>query len=162
MSASIIQAHRALKVLPSNDAEIPFPAVAQSGTNTATAAFGVLIDSAATFVTNSVRTGDIVYNITDSTAATVVSVTNQTTLVLNADIFLATAKSYVVYQASAQTTIGNQGCVLYIGGSGNVTMTTNGTDTVTLVGLNGGQFVPVQVVKVFATGTTATNIIALW
>ena len=162
MSASIIQAHRALKVLPSNDAEIPFPAVAQSGTNTSTAAFGVLIDSAATFVTNSVRTGDIVYNITDSTAATVLSVTNQTTLIMNADIFTATAKSYVVYQASAQTTIGNQGCVLYIGGPGNVTMTTNGSDTITLVGLNGGQFVPVQCVKVFATGTTATSIIALW
>jgi hypothetical protein len=161
MSATIIQAHRALKVLPSNDAEIPFPAVAQAGVNTSVVA-SQLVDTAATFVTNSVRTGDIVYNITDSTAATVVSVTNQTTLVLNADIFLATAKSYVVYQASAQTTIGNQGCVLYIGGSGNVTMTTNGTDTVTLVGLNGGQFVPVQVVKVFATGTTATNIIALW
>ena len=162
MSASIIQAHRALKVLPSNDAEIPFPAVAQSGTNTAIVAFGVLIDSAATFVTNSVRTGDIVYNITDSTAATVVSVTDQTTLIMNANIFTATAKSYVVYQASAQTTIGNQGCVLYIGGPGNVTMTTNGNDTITLVGLNGGQFVPVQCVKVFATGTTATSIIALW
>lgn len=161
MSATIIQAHRALNVLPSNDAEIPFPAVAQAGVNTSVVA-SQLVDTAATFVTNSVRTGDIVYNITDSTAATVVSVTNQTTLVLNADIFLATAKSYVVYQASAQTTIGNQGCVLYIGGSGNVTMTTNGTDTVTLVGLNGGQFVPVQCVKVFATGTTATNIIALW
>jgi hypothetical protein len=52
--------------------------------------------------------------------------------------------------------------VLYIGGPGNVTMTTNGGDIITLVGLNGGQFVPVQCVKVFATGTTATSIIALW
>jgi hypothetical protein len=121
-----------------------------------------LVDTAATFVTNSVRTGDIVYNTTDGTAATVVSVTNQTTLVLNANIFLASNKDYVVYQASAQTTIGNQGCVLYIGGPGNVTMTTNGSDNVTFVGLNGGQFVPVQCVKVFATGTTATNIIAIW
>jgi hypothetical protein len=161
MSATIIQAHRALKVLPSDNAEIPFPAVAQAGVNTSVTAFQ-LVDTAATFVTNSVRTGDIVYNTTDGTAATVLSVTNQTTLIMNADIFTATAKSYVVYQASAQTTIGNQGCVLYIGGAGNVTMTTNGTDTVTFVGLNGGQFVPVQAVKVFATGTTATNIIALW
>jgi hypothetical protein len=161
MSATIIQAHRALKVLPSNDAEIPFPAVAQAGVNTSVVA-SQLVDTAATFVTNSVRTGDIVYNITDSTAATVVSVTNQTTLVLNADIFTATAKNYVVYQASAQTTIGNQGCVLYIGGPGNITVTTNGTDIVTFVGLNAGQFVPVQVSKIFATGTTATEIIALW
>jgi hypothetical protein len=34
MSATIIQAHRALKVLPSDNAEIPFPAVAQAGVNT--------------------------------------------------------------------------------------------------------------------------------
>lgn len=161
MSASIIQAQRALKVLPSNDAEIPFPAIAQSGVNTSVVA-SQLVDTAATFITNSVRTGDIVYNITDSTAATVVSVTNETTLVLNANIFLATTKSYVVYQASAQTTIGNQGCVLYIGGPGNVAVTTNGGDTVTLVGLNAGQFVPVQVTKVALTGTSATEIIALW
>jgi len=161
MSATIIQGHRALKVLPSDNAEIPFPAPAQAGVNTSVVATQ-LVDSAATFVTNFVRTGDIVYNVTDSTSATVVSVTNETTLVLNADIFLAAAKSYVVYQASAQTTIGNQGCVLYIGGPGNVTMTTNGGDIITLVGLNGGQFVPVQCVKVFATGTTATSIIALW
>ena len=161
MSATIIQGHRALKVLPSDNADIPFPAVAQAGRNTSVVA-NQLVDTAATFVTNSVRTGDIVYNTTDGTAATVVSVTNQTTLVLNANIFLASNKDYVVYQASAQTTIGNQGCVLYIGGPGNVTMTTNGSDNVTFVGLNGGQFVPVQCVKVFATGTTATNIIAIW
>lgn len=162
MSATIIQAHRALRVLPSDNANIPFPAVAQIGINTAVVAVNNLQDSNATFITNNVRTGDIVYNTTDGTAATVVSVASNTSLFMNADIFTATAKNYVIYQASAQTTIGNQGCVLYIGGLGNVTMTTNGTDTVTLVGLNGGQFVPVQVVKVFATGTTATNIIALW
>ena len=161
MSATIIQGHRALKVLPSNDAEIPFPAIAQSGVNTSVVA-SQLVDTAATFVTNSVRTGDIVYNITDSTAATVVSVTNQNQLTMNADIFTATAKSYIIYVNSSQQTIGNQGCVLYIGGPGNITVTTNGSDTITLVGLNGGQFVPVQCVKVFATGTTATNIIALW
>ena len=162
MSASIIQAHRALKVLPSNDADIPFPAIAQTGTNTAITSFGVLIDSAATFVTKNVTTGDIVYNITDGTAATVVSVSGQTSLTMNADIFTATAKSYIIYVNSSQQTIGNQGCVLYIGGPGNITVTTNGTDIVTFVGLNAGQFVPVQVSKIFATGTTATNIIALW
>tara|TARA_R110000868_G_scaffold157445_1_gene384674 strand:- start:6 stop:491 length:486 start_codon:yes stop_codon:yes gene_type:complete len=161
MSATIIQAHRALRVLPSDNADIPFPAVAQVGRNTSVVA-NQLIDTAATFNTNFVRTGDIVYNTTDGTAATVVSVTNQTTLVLNADIFLAINKDFIIYQASAQTTIGNQGCVLYIGGAGNVAMTTNGSDVITFVGLNTGQFVPVQAVKVALTGTTATNIIALW
>jgi hypothetical protein len=161
MSVAIIQAHRALRVLPSDNADIPFPAINQTGRNTSVVA-SQLVDTAATFLANGVKTGDIVYNTTDGTAATVVSVTNETTLVLNANIFTAINKDYIIYQASAQTTIGNQGCVLYIGGAGNVTLTTNGSDIITLVGLNTGQFVPVQCVKVFLTGTTATNIIALW
>ena len=57
---------------------------------------------------------------------------------------------------------GNNGCVLYVGVTGNVRVLTAGGDDVTLVGVSAGQFVPVQVVKVFATGTTSTNILALW
>jgi hypothetical protein len=53
-------------------------------------------------------------------------------------------------------------CVLYVGGAGNVKVETDGGDIVTFTGLNAGQFVPVNVVKVYATDTTATNIVALW
>jgi hypothetical protein len=56
----------------------------------------------------------------------------------------------------------NNGCVLYVGGYGDVKVDTIGGDTVTFVGINGGTFFPVQVLRVYATGTTATNIIALW
>ena len=56
---------------------------------------------------------------------------------------------------------GNNGCVLYVGVTGNVRVLTAGGDDVTLVGVSAGQFIPVQVVKVFATGTTSTNILAL-
>jgi hypothetical protein len=56
----------------------------------------------------------------------------------------------------------NNGCVLYIGGAGNLKVETVGGDEVTFVGINTGTFLPVQVVKVFATGTSATNILALW
>ena len=56
----------------------------------------------------------------------------------------------------------NNGCVLYIGGAGNVKVETVGGDQVTFVGINTGTFLPVQVVKVFATGTSATNVLALW
>ena len=51
-------------------------------------------------------------------------------------------------------------CVLYVGTSGNVKVLTAGGNEVTFVGVSG--FFPVQVVRVFATGTTATNIVALW
>jgi hypothetical protein len=56
----------------------------------------------------------------------------------------------------------NNGCVLYVGGAGNLKVETIGGDEVTFVGINTGAFLPVQVVKVFATGTSATNILALW
>ena len=56
----------------------------------------------------------------------------------------------------------NNGCVLYVGGAGNIKVETVGGDEVTFVGINTGTFLPVQVVKVFATGTSATNILALW
>lgn len=162
MSVQKIQANRALRVIPSDNCEIPYPAIAQTGRNTTVVAVNNLNDTGATFITNNVKTGDIVYNTTDGTAATVISVASNTSLFLNADIFTAINKDYVIYQASPQTSLGNQGCVLYVGGAGNVALTTTGDDIVTFVGLNTGQFVPVQCTKVSLTGTTATNIIALW
>ena len=57
---------------------------------------------------------------------------------------------------------GNNGCVLYCGVAGNIRVLTVGNDDVTLVGVNTGAFIPLQVKRVFATGTTSTNILALW
>lgn len=56
----------------------------------------------------------------------------------------------------------NNGCVLYVGGAGNLKVLTVGGDEVTLTAVPVGTFVPVQVLRVFSTGTTATNIVALW
>ena len=54
------------------------------------------------------------------------------------------------------------GPVLYVGGSGNVRVLTEGGDDVIFYGVVAGTFLPVHVVRVFATNTTATNIVALW
>lgn len=56
----------------------------------------------------------------------------------------------------------NNGCVLYVGGAGTLKVTTIGGDEVTFTGVPTGTFIPVHVVKVWATGTSATSIIALW
>ncbi len=56
----------------------------------------------------------------------------------------------------------NNGCVLYVGGAGNLRVTTVGGDDVVFASVAAGSFIPVQVVKVWATNTTATNILALW
>lgn len=56
----------------------------------------------------------------------------------------------------------NNGCVLYVGTGGNVRVTTVGYDDVVFSNVPSGSFIPVQVLKVWATNTTALNIIALW
>lgn len=57
---------------------------------------------------------------------------------------------------------GNRGCVLYVGITGDLNVITSGGDNVTLVGVPGGQFLPLSVVRVLDTGTTADEILALW
>jgi hypothetical protein len=56
----------------------------------------------------------------------------------------------------------NNGCVLFVGTAGNLRVQTVGGDDITFNNINTGAFLPVQVVRVYATGTTAGNIIALW
>ena len=56
----------------------------------------------------------------------------------------------------------NNGCVLYVGSAGNLRVQTVGGDDVTFNNINTGAFIPVQIVRVYATGTTASNILALW
>ena len=57
---------------------------------------------------------------------------------------------------------GNNGCVLYVATGGDLKVLTSGGDEVTFAGFQDGSFLPVNVLRVFATGTSATGIIALW
>jgi len=152
---------RAIRTHKSDNADIAYPNLITSGTNTTATALK-LIDSAATFITNNIRTGDIVHNDTDETCATVVSVDSETQLTLNANIFTATAKIYAVYTASPQSGLGNPGCFLYVGGAGDVSVVTIGGDIATFLGVPVGTTLPIQVIRLRSTSTTATNVIALW
>lgn len=52
---------------------------------------------------------------------------------------------------------------LYVGGAGNLAVTMGEDENnVTFVGVLAGMVYPLQVSKVLATGTTATNIVALY
>lgn len=51
---------------------------------------------------------------------------------------------------------------LYIGGAGNVAVITSGGDTVTFNAITIGNVHPISVKRVLATGTTATNIVAVY
>ena len=155
MAYQKLQGYRAWPVNKSDLTAIPnIGIVGPSGTTTSEAT-KQLIDSNANFTAETVQTGMIVVNTTDGTQTTVLSIENTTTLNLTDDI-MANAKAYQLYD-------GNQeGAVLYIGTAGNLKVTTVGGDEVTFQGVNTGTFFPVNVVKVFATGTSADNIIALW
>ena len=51
---------------------------------------------------------------------------------------------------------------IYVGGAGNVKVTTIGGDTVTFSGVLAGSVLPVRVKRVFSTDTTATNLIGIY
>lgn len=51
---------------------------------------------------------------------------------------------------------------LFVGGAGDIKVDTLGGDTVTFTGVVAGSILPVRILKVYATGTTATNIVAVY
>jgi len=156
-----IQPSRALTVYKSDDADIPFPALAVSGVADGTGT-NELIDSTVNFVNVPVYPGNIVYNTTTQTATTIIGVPTATPnkLILSSDIF-ASGDDYVIYQSSPMAGGQNTGCVLYIGTGGDVVVTMAGNDIVTFFNVQDGTFMPVQVLKVWGA-TTAEDIIALW
>lgn len=52
--------------------------------------------------------------------------------------------------------------VIWVGGAGNVKVTTAQGSDVTFTGVLAGAILPVQVLRVWATGTTATNMVRIF
>jgi hypothetical protein len=52
--------------------------------------------------------------------------------------------------------------VIYVGVAGNVRVLTAQNDDVTFVGAAAGQVLPVQVIRVWSTSTTATTMLAIY
>ena len=159
MAYQKLQVGRALAVIPSDDTLIPsVSTLVHSGTGNFLSA-SLLVDSVATTDFREIvnTPGAIVYNTGAGGSYNVSSVVpaNGVQLRLDPATTAGAADAYDVYNAATT------GCVLYVGVSGNLKVQTAGGDIITFANLPVG-FVPVQVVKVFSTGTTATNIIALW
>lgn len=95
--------------------------------------------------------------IVGTSIARVASVGGPTQITLDDAIAGAAAVGYKIYVGAT-----NPGCVLYVGNTGNLRVLTTSNADLTFVGIPAGSFVPVQVKRVFATDTTATDIIALW
>ena len=63
---------------------------------------------------------------------------------------------------SSENGRGNNGCVLYVGTGGDLRVLTAGGDDVVFTDFPSGSFLPVNVLRVFLTNTTAADIRALW
>jgi hypothetical protein len=156
MSSLKLQVSSVLKVFPSDTIDVPSKSpLVISSTTVGTAQANKLVDTGALFLTtNEVKVGAIIYNTTDSTTATVTAVDSATVLSISADIMVET-DTYVIYSDETK------GGMLYVGVSGDVKVTTSGGDTVTIVGAPIGWH-PIEVVRVWATGTTATDMLMGW
>jgi hypothetical protein len=62
----------------------------------------------------------------------------------------------------ADSTAKQNGCALYSGSGGNITVLTTNNQVVLFAGVPAGTILPVKVFRVNATGTTPTDIVALW
>lgn len=73
--------------------------------------------------------------------------------------FQIPARAAAVTPSDSGTIFAN---ALYIGGTGNISVVTEGGDTVTFNSVPGGTTIVLRVTQVRATNTTATNIVRMW
>ena len=153
MSNQVLQATRALAVIPSDDVNIPYPNEVLSGVTT-TSGVNTLRDSNADFVESGIKVGDTVLNESTGKFATVVSVGPIRLGMSNSNLDGA-GVNYKIYQGE------NTGCTLYVGEGGDLHFVTAGNDQPILIAVRGGTFIPIKSLRVLTT-TTCTDIIALW
>lgn len=159
MAYEKLQASAAITIYKSDNANIPNPG-AQTITGVVTSVLpNKLVDSTAPFA--DVKVGDIVLNTSAGESATVTAVDSTSQLTLNADIFTALGEPYVLYTQQLDFLKAGNGCVLYVGVSGDLNVITAAGQTVLFIGVPVG-FFPVQVTNVLSTSTTADSIVALW
>ena len=119
------------------------------------------------FFTLGISIGDIVVNTVDNTYALVTAVYSAQ-LGLSSDIFGA-ADAFVIYGNTAQMNTNTESFVVYVGAASGasatwaeVKVTTAAGNNITFSHFPTGTFLPVQCLRVWTTGTTATNVVALW
>lgn len=158
MAYQKLQSSRFLKVIPSDTINIPNPAGEKISSTTTGTTASKLVDSAGDFVNKAIKVGDVIYNNTDSTIATVTAIDSATTLSVSADIFVS-GESYTIYASQREGNV--IPCVFHVTTGGTVTMVNQAGDVEQITSLD-GQYHPVNIVRINATGTAATGIIAHW
>jgi hypothetical protein len=161
MAYQRLQVGRALGVIPNDDVNIPnVAAVTTTGTSTTPAGPNSIKDTTVgvDFVAQGVKVGDVLVTSAGSRKVTSVN-TNELLLNSEGTTSVPSGTAYTIY---SQVDNPNNGCTLYVGLAGNLKVLTVGGDEIQFTGVPTGSFLPVHVLKVFATGTDAQNIVALW
>ena len=163
------QPKRAIAVIPSDTINIPQPGAYLSGASSTNGT--ALTTAGATFINgdstigrnNFVAAGDVVISGTE--IAQVVEVNSNTVLTLTAPGIAAAAPyHYKIYRSNGgaiNATQGTDGYSLFVGGAGDVAVVTVGGDEIVMKNVGNASFIPQQVIRVKAAGTTASDIIAL-
>ena len=161
------QPSSAIAVIPSDTINIPVPGIITSGTNTSGVAT-TLTDAGQDFTnatTNAngynISGGDVVISAA-GVICEIASVDSATQLTLLAPGIAAGA--YDIYKGNYQIQGESEGFTLFVGTGGPATTlkieTVDGQD-VTLLNVPDSSFIPIQVQRVWSTGTTCSNILAL-
>ena len=162
------QPYSSLFVVPSDTINIPQPGILTTGTNSSGGS-NILTDASQDFtpsVTNANGynvTGGIVYQ--SYTGAFPAAV--NTVLGVNSATILQMANSTAAgaYNIYSPNQDGKTSFTLFVGTGGagsTLRVLTAAGDDVTLTNLPDSSFVPLQVVRIFATGTTCSEILALY
>jgi hypothetical protein len=160
MAYQKLQQGRAINVIPSNDINIPSPSAVSAVGITGSATPSYIENNDADFF-KSVRVNDTVYNLTTNQITYVVGFVSSTILRVNEEIF-SVGDEYKIFST---VDVRTEPCVLYVGTSGaekTLKVLTADKDIVTLVAPAAGFVIPLQVLRVFDTGTDVADIVALW
>ena len=166
-----VNTSKALAVIASDSIPIPSPNAQQLVGVTSAVTTDKLVAVGSDF--SNVVVGDIVYNTTDNTVVTVTAII----LSISADIFTS-SENFIVFQAGPQfehRIESSSGCVLYVGSSEatmdlaksfvDVKVKTVSGDIVTFSNFPVGDYLPLQILQLYATGTDAAadnNCLAIW
>jgi len=167
MSLSLTQFTRSLKVHASAY-DIPAPYILQEGVQTdfpTSEVEGYFLFSTTPLKTNGVTVGDVIYVYNSSDVfqfvTTVQTITNDDYAIYTTDA-IDNGYKFTIYQQSAQSGLGNQGCFLMsVNDNVTIDVETLTGNTITGIILNSNDVLPIQVRKLL-TSTNDDAIYALW
>ena len=153
---------KAIEVIPSDTINIPQPGSVVGGSSSTNGI--TLTDASATFKTDFISGGDVVYAGTE--IHEILSVDDGQTITLKTAVVAAAPYPYKIYKGNSSRIIpqgGQDGYSLFVGTAGDVAVLPAGTgqDEVVLKNVANNSYVPLQVQRVLDSQTTAADILAL-